>query len=336
MVVKLAQKCGKHMSIGSPITQATLPDGSRLEATLGREVTTRGSSFTIRRFRTEPFTPVDLVKYGTYSTDMVAYMWLVIENNMNFIIAGGTASGKTSTLNALSIFIPPSSKIVSIEDTRELTLYHQNWIAKVTRDRMRGASDGEIGMFELLRSALRERPEYLLVGEVRGPEAQVLFQAMNTGHTTYSTMHAGTVQAAINRLLNEPINVPIMMLQALNVVMIQSQQFEQGRKTRRCMYIVEITNVDQRTGNLSINEVFTWSPYKGTFEHKSDSFVLTQIMQNKGWRTDDLEAELANRVKLINYMLEKDIHRYADVAPIIEAYYRNSQQVLNQMEASEL
>jgi len=336
IVVKLAQKCGKHISIGSPITQATLPDGSRLEATLGREVTTRGSSFTIRRFRAEPFTPVDLVKYGTYSTDMLAYMWLIIENNMNFIIAGGTASGKTSTLNALSIFIPPSSKIVSIEDTRELTLYHQNWVAKVTRESTRGAADGEIGMFELLRSALRERPEYILVGEVRGPEAQVLFQAMNTGHTTYSTMHAGSVQAVINRLLNEPINVPIMMLQALNVVMVQAMSFEEGRKLRRCKYLVEITNVDQRTGNLSINEVFTWSPYRDAYEHKADSFVLSQIMQSKGWTTEELQAELANRAKVITYLLEKDIHRYADVAPIIEAYYRNPQWALEQLERGEL
>jgi len=336
MVVKLAQKCGKHISIGSPITQATLPDGSRLEATLGREVTTRGSSFTIRRFRSEPFSPVDLVNYDTYSVDMLAYMWLIIENNMNFIISGGTASGKTSTLNAFSIFIPPSAKIVSIEDTRELTLYHQNWVPKVTREGMRGRTESEINMFDLLRSALRERPEYILVGEVRGPEAQVLFQAMNTGHTTYSTMHAGTVQGVVNRLINEPINVPIMMLQALNIVITQGLVFEEGHKIRRCNQIIEITAVDQRTGNLSVNEVFTWSPYKGKYERKTESFMLQKIMKNRGWNSGELEKEINNRIKIIKYLIENGIHRYADVANVIESYYRNPEWVMEKLKNGEL
>ena len=278
----------------------------------------------------------DLVNNGTYSAEMLAYLWMVIENNQNFIVSGGTASGKTSTLNALSIFIPPSSKIISIEDTRELTLYHQNWVAKVTRGSTTGSPGSEISMYDLLRSALRERPEYILVGEVRGKEAQVLFQAMNTGHTTYSTMHAGSVQAVVNRLLNEPINVPTMMFQSLNVVLVQALTHDAGHKIRRCNQIVEITDVDQRTGNLSINETFRWSPHASNYEQKSSSYVLRNIQKDKGWNADELENEIANRVKVINYLIDNDIAHYSDVAPIIESYYRNPQFLMSRIESGEL
>ncbi|MEA1866470.1 MAG: type II/IV secretion system ATPase subunit, partial [Euryarchaeota archaeon] len=174
-VIQLAQRGGKHISIGSPMVNATLPDGSRLQATLGKEVTTRGSSFTIRRFKEDPFTPVDMLNFKTCSSEMLAYLWLAIENNKSMILAGGTASGKTSTLNAVSMFIPPIAKVVSIEDTRELTLHHENWIAGVTREAIIAHEGvGEISMFELLKAALRQRPEYILVGEVRGAEALTL------------------------------------------------------------------------------------------------------------------------------------------------------------------
>jgi type IV secretory pathway ATPase VirB11/archaellum biosynthesis ATPase len=208
-VIRLAQRSGKHISIAEPILDATLPDGSRLQTTLSREVTTRGSSFTIRKFRADPFTPPDLVGYNTMDSRMAAYMWLVVENGSSMIMAGGTASGKTTTLNATCQFVPPEKKIVSIEDTREINLNHENWIAGVTRagfggQIVGGKPAGAIDMYKLLEAALRQRPEYLLVGEVRGPEALTLFQAMATGHTVYSTMHADSVASAVYRLENPP------------------------------------------------------------------------------------------------------------------------------------
>ncbi|HVN73784.1 MAG TPA: type II/IV secretion system ATPase subunit, partial [Methanoregula sp.] len=171
LAITLAQRSGKHISAGSPMLDATLPDGSRLQLTLGTEVTTRGTSFTIRKFREEPFSPIELMEYGTFSSDELAYFWLAIENGMSLLFIGGTASGKTTSLNAVSLFIPPISKVVSIEDTREITLYHENWIASVTRESLTEGGNA-ISMFDLLRAAMRQRPEYIIVGEVRGPEAQ--------------------------------------------------------------------------------------------------------------------------------------------------------------------
>ncbi|MEF8774806.1 MAG: type II/IV secretion system ATPase subunit, partial [Halobacteriales archaeon] len=179
-VVRLAQQSGRHISIGDPIVGTTLPDGSRAELALGEEVTPRGSAFTIRQYAEEPFTPIDLLEYGTFSVEQMAYLWLAIEHNKSLIFAGGTASGKTTSMNAVSMFIPPRSKVLSIEDTRELTLYHDNWLSSVTREHM-GDEGEDITMYDLLRSALRHRPEYIIVGEVRGEEAITLFQAMNTG-----------------------------------------------------------------------------------------------------------------------------------------------------------
>lgn len=200
-VITLAQKCGKHISIAEPILDATMPDGSRLQMTFGREVTDNGSTFTIRKFRDQPITPIDLVAWGTFSAEQMAYLWLCIENKKSLIFAGGTASGKTTSMNAISLFIPRRAKIVTIEDTRELMLPHENWIPAVTREAFHGEK-GTIDMYDLLRAALRQRPEYIIVGEVRGKEALTLFQAMATGHTTYSTLHADSVNGVIHRLEN--------------------------------------------------------------------------------------------------------------------------------------
>jgi len=203
-VIKLAQRAGKYISIADPMLDATMGDGSRIQMTLGSEVTAHGSTFTIRKFKDEPITPTDLIEWSTFSPLSVAYFWLAVESGKSAIFAGGTASGKTTTLNALALFIPPLAKIVSIEDTRELKLPHPNWIPSVTRESFDIAGRGTIDMYELLRAALRQRPEYLIVGEVRGKEAVTLFQAMSTGHVTYATMHADSVTSAVHRLENPP------------------------------------------------------------------------------------------------------------------------------------
>ncbi|MEM2878560.1 MAG: type II/IV secretion system ATPase subunit, partial [Candidatus Hadarchaeales archaeon] len=207
IVINLVERSGKMISFGKPTVDATLPDGSRLQATLGREITTRGSTFTIRKFAKEPFTPIHLLKNKTYSAEMLAYLWLAVENKNNILIIGETASGKTSTLNAMALFIPPDAKIVSLEETRELTLYQPNWIPSVTRGTI-GEGGGGITLYDLLLQAMRQRPECIVVGEVRGKEGLTLFQAMSTGHTSYSTLHASSIEEAINRLEGAPINIP--------------------------------------------------------------------------------------------------------------------------------
>lgn len=327
-VTALAQRCGKHLSAGRPMVSATMPEGSRLQATLGREISTRGSSFSIRKFSENPFTPVELIKHRTFSVDMLAYLWMAIENNRSLIFAGGTAAGKTSSLNAVSLFIPPISKIISIEDTRELTLYHENWIASLTREPFILGEDSAIDMFDLLRQALRQRPEYIIVGEIRGAEALTLFQAMSTGHTTYSTMHAGSVQEVVSRLENEPINVPSVMLQALDIVSVQALLNVGEKRVRRTYIIVELTGMDPNTGDIRINVLFKWNPVEDKFERIGESQVLRDIMKQRGWTAEEMDEELENRRKVLEYLVEKDIRYYRDIARIIQMYYQNPDRVL--------
>ena len=233
--LKIAQKANKQMSLTTPLVDAALPGGSRVQLTYSDIISAKGSSFTIRKFKTDPMTPVDLIALDTYNADLMAVIWLCVENNKSMIIAGGTACGKTSTMNAVSFFIPGISKIISIEDTREIQLPHKNWLPLKTREGGKNLAAGDVDMFTLLKASLRQRPEYIIVGEVRGEEAQTLFQAMNTGHTTFSTLHAGGVNDAINRLTHDPINVPNVMFGALDLMLIQGLQHRAGVGFRRCL-----------------------------------------------------------------------------------------------------
>lgn len=327
LAIKLAQRSGKHISIGSPLIDATLPDGSRLQLALGKEVTSRGTSFTIRKFREEPFTPIELMEYHTFNAEALVFFWLAIENNKSLLFIGGTASGKTTSLNAVSLFITPLAKVVSIEDTREITLYHDNWIASVTRESV-AESASTIDMFALLKSAMRQRPEYIIVGEVRGNEAQTLFQAMNTGHTTFSTMHAGSVDAAIHRLESEPLNVPRNMVQALNVISIQGLIYQGTARVRRCQEIVEVVGIDPSTGNLRVNNVFTYDPVRDVIAYTGRSQVYASIAERRGWSRDQLEAEVAVRKELLMAMHEQNIRDYRSVSRIFQAYYIDAQRVM--------
>lgn len=332
LAITLAQRSGKHISISSPMLDATLPDGSRLQLTLGTEVTSRGTSFTIRKFRATPFSPVELLEVNTFNVDALVYFWLAIENNKNLIFVGGTASGKTTSLNAVSLFISPMAKVVSIEDTRELTLYHENWIASVTRTSLTESGAGNIDMFDLLRAAMRQRPEIILVGEVRGAEAQTLFQAMSTGHTTFSTMHAGDVDGAIHRLENEPLNVPRNMIQALDVVSMQALIYRGRERVRRCQEIVEIVGVDPSTGNLRVNTVFEYNPVTDVFTYTGRSKVYNEIMTIRGWSREDLEEEMKTRRRVLVAMDEQGIREYIPVSLIFQAYAINRQDVLENLD----
>ncbi len=330
-VIRLAQRCGKHISIAEPMVDATMPDGSRIQMTLGTEVTTHGATFTIRKFSEVPITPVDLINWNTFSVEEMAYLWLSIENNKSLIFAGGTASGKTSSLNAVSLFIPWQAKIISLEDTRELKLPHPNWIPGITRDSFTADGRGSIDMYDLLRAALRQRPEYLLVGEVRGKEALTLFQAMSTGHTTFSTMHADSVSSAIHRLENPPISVPRSMIQALNIMSIQAQTYVKGKRARRNMKIVEITDIDPTTRNIRTNDIFVWDALTDKIQRVGESKAVNEIMIRRGWSASDLRKELMNRQKILEFMVANKITDFNAISTIIHDYQVSPEKVLNNL-----
>lgn len=337
-VIRMAQRSGKHVSIAEPLLDATLPDGSRLNATLSDEVTAKGSTFTIRKFREDPFTLPDLVRFGTMNEDLLAYWWLAVQNGASAIYAGGTASGKTTSLNAILLFIPPQMKIVSIEDTREINIPHENWIAGVTRSGFgprdnNGRQAGEIDMFTLLKAALRQRPEYILVGEVRGAEATALFQAMATGHTAYGTMHADSTEAVIHRLESDPISIPRSLLEALDIVSIQIQTRIGDRRVRRTKELVEIVGLDPHTREILTNEVFTWSAAKDEFEFSGVSYVLERIQIERNWDESFMKDEFDRRKRIIRWMVDKSVRTLPDVGRIIATYYRNPQAVMRVVES---
>ena len=329
-VVKLAQKSGKHISVSNPLVDASLPDGSRIQLTLGADVSTRGSNFTIRKFSEVPHTPVDLINWNTFSVEQMAYFWLAIENNMSLIFAGGTGSGKTTSMNAISLFIPPDSKIVSIEDTRELVLPHGNWVQSTTRESATATGEGDITTHNLLQAALRQRPEYLLVGEIRTEQrvALTFFQAIGTGHTAYSTFHADTVDAALARLQNPPLAVPAQMLQNLDIISIQRQVTRGKDRLRRTEAIHEIV-ADDGNDRITTRTVFERAP--GADEHRkvADSSVLERIAYQQGWSADEVEAEYDNRREVLSYLVDEGITGFDDVTRLLETYSRAPEAVLD-------
>ncbi|MFB6301868.1 MAG: type II/IV secretion system ATPase subunit [Haloferacaceae archaeon] len=358
-VIQLAQRSGRHISVSDPVVSTTLPDGSRIELALGEEVTPRGSAFTIRKYADEPFTPIDLLEYGTFSVEMLAFLWLAIESNKSLIFAGGTAAGKTTSMNALAMFLPPRSKVLSIEDTRELSLYHDNWLSavsmfipprakvltiedtrelslyhdnwlsSVTRERREEGSD--IDMYDLLRSALRHRPEFIIVGEVRGNEAVTLFQAMNTGHTTFSTMHADSIETVINRLENEPINVPRAMVQSLDLLLVQTLTRFEGERVRRSKAIGEIGDIDQRTGELDYSTAFSWDATNDDF-NRSDSQLLDEIQAERGWSRSELLQEFRRRERFLALLRELGVSDYRRFTALVNEYYADAAQVMERLE----
>jgi flagellar protein FlaI len=329
-VIRLAQQSGRHVSVGDPIVGTTLPDGSRAELSLGEEVTPRGSAFTIRQYAEDPFTPIDLVEYGTFSVEQMAYFWLCIEHNKSLIFAGGTASGKTTSMNAVSMFVPPRAKVLSIEDTRELSLYHDNWLSSITREQRYEGAD--IDMYDLLRSALRHRPEYIIVGEVRGDEAITLFQAMNTGHTTFSTMHADSIETVINRLENEPINVPRAMVQSLDMLSIQTLTRSGDQRVRRAKTIGEIGGIDQRTGELDYSSAFEWDAESDEFR-RNDSSLMDEIADERGWSRSELLREIRRRERFLELLRGLGITDYRTFTALVNEYYADPERVMDRLEA---
>ena len=327
-IIRLAYRAGKHISVANPIVEARLPDGSRAVLTLGTEVTRRGSTFTIRKFRREPFTIVDLIRLNTVSSEMAAYFWYVIENKASIIIAGAIASGKTTLLNCLSMFIRPEYKIVTVEETPELNLPHENWISSVTRAGYGPGGTGAITLFDLVKAALRQRPDYIIVGEVRGEEAYVLFQAMATGHLGFCTIHAETIDRIFKRLESKPMNIPKIFFEAIDVITLQVRTEKKGRPIRRTKVVAEVTGLDPDTLDPQILEVFRWDPVTDTHVFLGKSHLLEKIARDKGISIGEVQRELERRRLVLEWMVRKNLRDYKTVASIIREYYADPRRVL--------
>lgn len=302
-VIKLSEKIGKPISYFNPIMDAVLPDGSRINIILGEDISKKGSNFTIRKFAETPISVLELIEFGTIDYIMAAYFWLALREGLNCFIAGETASGKTTTMNAITTFIPPRAKIVSIEETPELQVPHHNWIREVTRP-VQGKGEGEgsrVEMFDLLKAALRQRPNEIIVGEIRGAEGLIVFQGMQTGHPAMSTFHAANVEKLIQRITGSPINVPKTYLDNLNFVIMQNAvRGPEGRMMRRVTSVSELLGYDSYTESFSTIEVFRWNPVNDTFEFTGNlnSYLLERVIAVK-------KGIPANKVRKIYKELEK-------------------------------
>ncbi|SDF94358.1 flagellar protein FlaI [Methanolobus vulcani] len=331
-VMRMAQAAGRHISVLEPIRDATLVDGSRANLTLGKEVTKRGSTFTIRRFRSNPVSCIDLMNYKTYDSTVLAYFWLMVEYKRSVLAAGGTASGKTTTLNALGAFIPPEYKIVSIEDTAEMNLMHPNWTQSITRAGFGGGeggkSAGDIELFDLLKAALRQRPEYIVVGEVRGAEAGTLFQAISVGHPCMGTIHAGSIQELLSRVESEPMNVPRNLFASVDMVIFNSMIKVGEHFLRRALRIVEIVELDPERGDLITNPVFKWNPITDEYEYSGSSAMFDDINEEFGIDQSELVSEMDLRARYLEGLARDGITEYEEVARAIRRYSRQKDEML--------
>jgi flagellar protein FlaI len=320
-IIKLAQLAGKSVSISQPLVNGTLPDGSRLQATLATDIARRGSNFTIRKFMEEPLTPIHLINFGTVDERVLAYLWLAVDYGRSILIAGGTASGKTTMLNVLSLFIRPEKKIISIEDTAEVVLPHPHWVSHVARTPISTGKEGEIDLFQLLKESLRQRPDYIVLGEVRGQEAYVLFQQMASGHPSLATIHAENFQKLIDRLTSPPISLPEGLIGSLDIVVFMQRIRYKEKFVRRVTEVIEMIGFPQGEKSPIINYVFKWDPFKDAFEIGEKSAILKKISQTTGLKEKEVIDEFQRRVAILKWMKEKNIVDFKDVYAIILAYY---------------
>jgi len=336
VVVKLVHMAGKHVSSAFPIVDASLPGKHRLAVCYRREVTPFGTAFSIRKFREDPYSIIDLINLGTFSEEMAAYLWLCLENRASLMVLGGTAAGKTTALNALTCLIKPGSKIITIEETAELNLPHENWVSLIARQSygLGGSSVGEVTLFDLVRTSMRHRPDVLIVGEVRGQEAYVLFQALATGHGGMCTMHAENLDSAIKRLTSKPMDIAPAYIPLMNIVLsIQRVHLVKGvekKAYRRVMNVNEIADYEDYRG------VLKWHPTKDEYLQAFDkSMMLSAISERVGASKKELLAEIGRRKDVLHWMRERNIRSYKDVAAIIAEYYARPKQIYEKVLAGE-
>ncbi len=324
-IIELSERIGKPVSHARPIVDATLPDGSRINIVFGSDVSLQGSNFTIRRVAKIPLSVTQLVNWNTFDERVAAYLWILLLEGSSGFVSGETASGKTTTLNAITAFINPTAKIVTIEDTAELTLPHPNWVRELTRDT--GNPETSVTMFDLLKAALRQRPNYIIVGEIRGAEGNIAFQAMQTGHPVLATFHAASVERLVQRLTSPPINVPKSQMDNLNFVVIQSAIYREGVLVRRVLSVNEILGFDPRTDSILYIPIFTWDPVRDTFTFRGrgTSYLLEEkIGVKRGLSRRNMfliYEELELRAKIIRALIEKKVFHYYTLFRVLARIY---------------
>ncbi len=340
-VFKLAYLCGRHISIAQPILDGTLNDGSRAQVTYGTEVTPKGSTFTIRKFKKTPLTIIDLIIYKALSPEIAAYYWFLIENRHSVMIGGDIGGGKTSMLNAISLFIRPTLKIVSIEDTQEIRLPHENWEMMVTRQGLGSgagavgeAGIGSISMFDLLRAALRQRPDFIIVGEIRGEEAYALFQAMATGHLGLTTIHAEDIEGVLHRLTTRPMNIPQTQVENLNAISIVRRLVVNNISLRRTISVSEMTGWDKEKNDFATQEIFRWDTKTDTYLKVARSPLLDRIAAQWGYSLEEIDQELQMRQTILEYMVRKHIRSYEEVSKLVLDYFSDPQQIYRKAKVS--
>jgi flagellar protein FlaI len=327
---------GKHVSSAFPIVDASLPGKHRLAVLYRREVTPFGTAFTIRKFREDPYSIVDLINIGTFSEEMAAYFWQCLEHRASIMVLGGTAAGKTTALNALACLIKPGSKIITIEETAELNLPHDNWVSLIARQSygLGGDSTGEVALFDLVKTSMRHRPDILIVGEVRGQEAYVLFQALATGHGGMCTMHAENLDSAIKRLTQKPMDISPAYVPLMNIVLsiqrVHLMKNNERKAYRRVMNVSEIVDYED------YRSIFKWNPSKDEQLQTFDkSVMLSEISERLGTSKKDLIAEIERRKTVLHWMREHNIRSYKDVAAIIAEYSSRPKQIYDKILAGE-
>ena len=326
-VIQLSEKIARPVTIREPIVDSTLPDGSRINIVYGGDVSRRGSNFTIRKFNAVPLSILDLAGSGSLTYEMCAYISLMLSEGMNTFVSGETASGKTTMLNAVSTFIPPNSKIVSIEDTPELQVPHQNWTREVVRGG--GETSSSVTMFDLLVAALRQRPNLIAIGEIRGAEGAIAFQAMQTGHACMATFHASSVEKLIQRLTGNPINVPKTYIDNLNMIIIMSAvRLPDGTPARRVLSINEVIEYDPTNDSFGFIEVFRWDPSTDTFEFPGymNTYLLEQVVAiRRGLpphETREIYTELERRAGILKKLQERDKTNFYELHNVLSQAHR--------------
>lgn len=335
IVRRLAYKAGHQISVAHPILEGTLPEGYRVHLTLD-EVSKRGDTFTIRKYSADPYSIVDLINFGTLSPRVAAYLWVMVENLRSIMVCGAAASGKTTLLNSICMFIRPEMKVVTIEEVRELRL-HENWVPMMTRPSFQPGVK-EVTLFDLLRSALRQRPDYIVVGEVRGEEAYTLFQSLAVGHGGLCTIHADSLSAAIKRLLARPMKIPKMMLTLMNVLIVVRRVKLGEQVTRRIDTVAEITGMAEVEIGLQLENRFEWEAADDSFTYNVSSFesedVFRQISKIRHIPVEKLREELSRRELILTWMAKKGIRSYEEVADIVANYYVDPDGIYKMAEGS--
>jgi flagellar protein FlaI len=336
IIDKIARVIGRRIDQQTPLLDARLPDGSRVNATIP-PVSLEGPTISIRKFRRDPLTVVDILKFGTISTDVAAFLWLIVDGlgakPANILFAGGTGCGKTTTLNAATTFVPERERILSIEDTAELQLPHRHWVRLETRPpNVEGR--GEITMDDLVKNALRMRPDRMIVGEVRGPEARTMFTAMNTGHDgCMGTLHSNSAMETITRLTEAPMNVPGIMIPALDVIFIQQRIYHRQRgQIRRVTEVAEVSGFEG--GKVQLSRIYSWNPRKDTLETTGvPSRIKNTMADFSGLSGSDIEIEMEKRAAVLEWMGQKGLRNIFEVGKVIQDYYRGPETVLKRIRA---